>query len=239
MVMPTHSQKGLRGLASGSINRKWYAFEGPSFPDAFIETPDALIVVEGKYTEVWTTTKTTWMTNRHQMLRHVDGAWEIRGTRSVYGIFIVDGSGESNPAKIPAKWETAYRDTLSPEALRSSLPHRKVREERQAIADCLVGITTWEAIQHCFNLDPVLLTKKLKPKGQIPTRMPRAGDRVLTFDYKNARRRESATDTVAEFAGEAVGGGWYVILASEMVVAVEAMPDNPTEPFIWLEKEPR
>lgn len=155
-------EAALRGLESGQLDRKWYVFEGSSFPDVFIETPDALIIVEGKYTEAGATTKTTWMPDRDQMLRHLDGAWEIRGARSVYGLFIVDGGGASDPLAVPKKWKDASSATISAEALKSSLPHRKTLRDKQLIADCLVGITTWQAVQECFNLHPALLTKRVK-----------------------------------------------------------------------------
>jgi hypothetical protein len=62
---------------------------------------------------------------------------------------------------------------------------------------------------------------------------------VIVFDYKAARRKEQPTEIVAECAGEAVGGGWYVILTNEMVVAVETTPDSMSDSPIWIEKAPR
>lgn len=157
----TAIEEALEGLATGRFERKWYAFEGSSFPDAFIETPDAFIVVEGKYTESGATTKTTWMPERHQMLRHLDGAWEIRGSRSVYGLFIVEGGDPRDPLAVPQKWRVAFDKSVTDNVLETSLPHRTTVQERKNIADCLVGITTWQAIQNCFNLSPSLLTKRI------------------------------------------------------------------------------
>jgi hypothetical protein len=157
---PVARKEALEGLATGRFGGKWFAFEGSSFPDAFIETPDALIVVEGKYTESGATTKTTWMPERLQMLRHLDGAWEIRGGRSVYGIFIVDGDASRDPLAVPEKWRMAFNDSATPGVLKASLPHRKTVNERALIGQCLVGITTWQAIQADFNLSPALLTAR-------------------------------------------------------------------------------
>jgi hypothetical protein len=83
--------KALDLLRAGSASRAWYIFEGPTFPDAVIETPDALVVIEGKRTEGGPTTSTKWLPGRHQMWRHIDAAWERRGRRRVYGMFIVEG----------------------------------------------------------------------------------------------------------------------------------------------------
>jgi hypothetical protein len=41
----------LHALRTSSAARGWHILEGATYPDVFIETPDALIVVEGKRTE--------------------------------------------------------------------------------------------------------------------------------------------------------------------------------------------
>jgi hypothetical protein len=152
--------QALDGVASGKLGREWYVLEGPSYPDAFIETPDALIIVEGKFTEAGATTTTTWMSKRHQMLRHLDGAWEIRGSRSVYGFFVVEAD-ESTGLAVPEKWRDAAKSTNTYESLKSSLPHRQDSAERAQIGECFTGITTWQAIQTAFKLDPSLLKPRI------------------------------------------------------------------------------
>jgi len=154
---PDAIAEALDGLASGRLGRRWYVLEGPSYPDVFIETPEALILVEGKYTEGGATTTTTWMTERHQMLRHLDGAWEIKGKRSVYGLFIVDAGVADAPLTVPEKWRKAAEATVDPNVLKTSLPHRQDPADRDRIGRSLVGITTWQAITAAFDLDPTLL----------------------------------------------------------------------------------
>lgn len=83
--------EGLRLLRNNPKGEDWHLFEGKTQPDVFIETPHLLIVIEGKRTEREPTTSTKWMPVRHQMLRHLDGAWEIAAGRSVIGFFIVEG----------------------------------------------------------------------------------------------------------------------------------------------------
>jgi hypothetical protein len=130
----------------------WHILEGPTCPDAYLVTPDALIVVEGKRTEAGPTTDTTWMRGRHQMLRHIDAAWEIRGRRDVFGFFLVEADPSEDPVNVPARWRDAASDTISPEAIARSLPHRGP-EERAGIARSFVGVTTWQAIVQRFGLD--------------------------------------------------------------------------------------
>jgi hypothetical protein len=98
---PATVEKGIELLRTGK--RGWHIREGRTYPDAFSVTDDALIVIEGKRTEAGPTTRTSLMAGRHQMLRHLDAAWEIRGRRAVYGMFIVEG----DPANggIPAVWQ--------------------------------------------------------------------------------------------------------------------------------------
>jgi hypothetical protein len=140
--------EALRLLSTGSAER-WHIFEGQSCPDVYIETAGLIVVVEGKRTEHGPTTQTTWMEVRHQMLRHIDCAWEIRGSKQVLGFFIVEGDGAATA--VPAKWQAFARETISPAAIAASLPHRGPEEERQ-IAACFAGATTWQRVCQEFGL---------------------------------------------------------------------------------------
>jgi hypothetical protein len=149
-------EEALLMLRTKGTRKGWHILEGPTYPDAFLITPDALIVVEGKRTEAGPTLDTSWMSGRHQMLRHLDAAWEIRGARSVYGILIVEAKKETDSIAVPPLWETAAADITSPEALASSLPHRGP-EEQTGIARSFVGVTTWQAVCHSFRISEKVL----------------------------------------------------------------------------------
>ena len=43
--------EAFAAIDAGPADRGWYVFEGTTYPDAVVETPDAIIVVEGKRTE--------------------------------------------------------------------------------------------------------------------------------------------------------------------------------------------
>jgi len=131
--------------------RSWYVFEGPSCPDAYIQTPDAIIVVEGKRTEHGPTRHTSWMPVRHQMLRHLDGAMEICDSRNVFGFFIVEGIGGSAAVDVPTEWISAAAATVSEEVLSSSLPHRS-GAEKEKIANAFMGVTTWQRVCQEFDI---------------------------------------------------------------------------------------
>jgi hypothetical protein len=150
---PDTIETALESLRRGGTGKAWHLLEGPSYPDAFLVTRDALIVVEGKRTEAGPTTETYWMPGRHQIFRHLDAAWEIRGRRAVYGLFVVEADREIHPTDVPSLWQSAADTTLSREAIDGSLPHRGAAEQRE-IAGAFVGVTTWQMIVEAFQLPP-------------------------------------------------------------------------------------
>jgi hypothetical protein len=120
--------------------------------DVCLVARDALVVIEGKRTEPATTTDTTWLRGRHQIWRHLDAAWEIRGRRAVYGFFIIESEADSGDGSVPERWRSAGTACLAPEALRSSFPHRS-EHEAQAISRCYLGVTTWRHVCERFGID--------------------------------------------------------------------------------------
>jgi hypothetical protein len=146
---PDVVDEALRLLRTSNESRAWYIFEGPTCPDVLLTATDALVVIEGKRTERATTTDTTWLSGRHQIWRHIDAAWEIRGRRAVYGFFIVESAADGS---LPGAWEAAAKACLDPAALRGSFPHRSA-EEVVAISRCYLGVTTWRAVCDRFSID--------------------------------------------------------------------------------------
>jgi hypothetical protein len=155
---PATIAAGLELLRSTPAERAWYILEGRTYPDAFIETPDALVVVEGKRSEAGPTTDTTWMAGRHQVWRHIDAAWEIRGRRAVYGLFIVEGDAGA-PEVVPQVWQQAVRDALAEKALAGSFPHRGAAE-RSMIAEGFLGAVTWQRVCQELWVDRSVLIER-------------------------------------------------------------------------------
>ncbi len=146
----TRLREALSLLRRNPSGEDWHIFEGTTQPDVFIQTPDLIIVIEGKRTERETTKNTKWMSGRHQMWRHIDCAWEIKGKREVFGFLIVESDGEND--QVPARWIKEADITRSQEALASSLPHRGP-EEREEIHQCFIGVTTWQKVCKEFGID--------------------------------------------------------------------------------------
>jgi len=151
---PAVVAEALELLDRQADGRGWHILEGPSYPDVFLDTDEALIVIEGKRTEPGPTTATTFMPERHQMLRHMDCAWEIRGDRPVYGLFIIEG-----PA-LPPEWVGYASETISESVLRSSLPHRTI-EERSMLKAGFLGVTTWQTVCDALKIDRCRLIPEL------------------------------------------------------------------------------
>lgn len=145
----TRMIEALSLLRDNPNSDDWHIFEGKTQPDVFIQTPNLVIVVEGKRTERTPTTSTKWMQGRHQMLRHIDCAWEARGRRQVRGFFIVEGRGTQEA--VPSSWLDFARATVGADAIASSLPHRGPEEQR-AIAQCFAGVTTWQRVCREFDI---------------------------------------------------------------------------------------
>jgi len=142
-------KEALESLRKKPTKKAWFIFEGQTQPDVFISTPSLIIVIEGKRTEEKPTTNTTWMPCRHQMFRHIDCAWEIRGSRQVIGFFIVEGNGTD--LSVPNNWKMFAQNTITEEVVTASLPHRGPIEQ-QGIASSFAGVTTWQCICDKFGI---------------------------------------------------------------------------------------
>jgi hypothetical protein len=125
-----------------------------------LASPPALLVTEGKRTERGPTRDTQWMPGRHQMWRHIDAAWEVRGGRVVYGFFIVQ---DDPTGGIPEFWRQVAEETVSDAVLASSLPHRS-NEERAALRRSFLGVTTWEKVVSTFGLPSSVLIPSVEPR---------------------------------------------------------------------------
>jgi hypothetical protein len=143
---PQTMDEGLRLLGEHPASRKvWYVLEGESQPDAYLETETLIVVVEGKRTEPRATDYTTWTpSNRSQMLRHMDAAWEMRSGRLAFGLMIVEGP-------LSEYWRRQAEVEVLDSTLCGSLSHR-TSTERNQIADGFLGITTWQAVCTEFAL---------------------------------------------------------------------------------------
>jgi hypothetical protein len=160
--------------------RAWYVLEGPSQPDVYLASDDAVIVVEGKRTETAPATSTAWMKVRHQMLRHLDGAWEHRQGRRIYGLFIVEAEQGTSSVEASSAWQEAVELTVSQQVLNGSLPHRS-SDERSQIASALLGVTTWQALCDEFQVPREVLIPEVFDDRPAPGAARRKSGKTLAL----------------------------------------------------------
>jgi hypothetical protein len=141
--------EALAAIERSTASRGWHILEGESYPDAFVETLEYLLVVEGKRTERKPTDSTTWLAGRRQIWRHIDAAYDVRQGRPVYGILIVEATDQE---RIPPLWLDATDQLIEKSVLERSLPHRS-DPERHAMRQSFLGVTTWQRILTSFGLD--------------------------------------------------------------------------------------
>jgi hypothetical protein len=149
---PGTIELALDMLRTKNATRGWYIFEGPTYPDVYLVAADALVIAEGKRTEPTATIDTKWLHGRHQIWRHLDAAWEIRGKRAVYGFFIVESDGHSIDGSVPQLWCDVAQECIQSRTLLESFPHRSA-EEAAAISRCFLGVTTWRQVCERFDID--------------------------------------------------------------------------------------
>lgn len=180
--------------------RAWYVLEGPSQPDAYLDSADAVIVVEGKRTETAPTTSTAWMSVRHQMLRHLDAAWEHRQGRRIYGLFIVEAEKGTTSVEPSSAWHEAVELTISDEVLKGSLPHRS-SDERSQIASALLGVTTWQAVCDEFQIPrEVLIAEVLDDRPAPKTTRRKSGRSLRPVPLPDDLDQAEASQTAANSA---------------------------------------
>jgi hypothetical protein len=155
---PAVIARALHALRTSAAPKGWHLLEGPTVPDVMIETPDALIVIECKSSEPNGAPDSAAVTGRHPMWRHIDAAWEIRGRRQVFGLFIVPG--QEPDGGVPPVVEAAFGEALSEVVLEANFPHRSAKE-RDAITKCFLGGTTWNLVCKTFNISSASLPRTI------------------------------------------------------------------------------
>lgn len=152
--------------ASTQIQRLFVEPCGPS-QAAYIDATVNVSPVLGSST--WPAA-TTWLDGRHQIWRHIDAAWEVRGRRAASGFFIVEGDSSGDSHRLPEVWSEAFLNCLTDEALETSFPHRSMAEAR-AISRCFLGATTWQRVCDTFGLAWQGLSDRL-PNEIVPLELP-------------------------------------------------------------------
>jgi hypothetical protein len=124
--------------AKGS-GQQWWAFEGFTHADACFETPECLLLVEGKRTET-VSASTRWFKQRNQLWRNVEVAGELAAARAFGVILAVETEADGRKGLQDAE---ATRD--------GSYPHLS-EGERARLDRHLLGFVVWSELVDHFGL---------------------------------------------------------------------------------------
>ena len=138
--------EAIRKINSSSKlpNQAWYIFEGVSSPDIFIETTNSIYVGEGKRTEPNTTTNTTWLKQRDQLIRYIDSL--LDQPKNIYSFYILEKE---------TYLKRAYAESMklysSKDYFNQNLRHRDEVEILRAF-NSYIGFLFWEDIADYFKI---------------------------------------------------------------------------------------
>jgi hypothetical protein len=118
----------LERLGAGRGHVKWWAFEGITHVDCYLETRDLVLLIEGKRTETLSA-KTDWYPARNQLVRNLEVAQEIAGNKN-YAVLVI---AENDFGPIPAK------------VVEQSLPNFS-QAEREALIQHYLGCILWKDV---------------------------------------------------------------------------------------------
>lgn len=129
-------------LLHGSMGSegKWWAFEGLTVVDCYLETPEMVLLVEGKRTEP-VSTQTDWCGNRNQTARNLEAAQTVASGRRFAVLLVAENSTGIDRSDIT-----------------KSLPHMEAHE-RNFLADHYLGCVTWSQVCAASGIESDLLIR--------------------------------------------------------------------------------
>lgn len=107
---------------------KWWAFEGTTSVDCYLETENLILLIEGKRTEPLSAC-VNWYPGRNQLVRNLEEAQELANDKPFAVLLIAEDNF----------------DPLTPEIISISLPHFS-SEERQTLMQHYLGCLTWRQV---------------------------------------------------------------------------------------------
>ena len=129
------ADQALTKFGAAGSDKKWWAFEGFTYVDCYLETDDLVLFIEGKRTERQPSKKTNWYPARNQLIRNLEAAKEASGGKSYALVLIADETME-----------------LSPEDIKNSLPHMTEHERNDLMSHYLGGVP-WKQMCEATGID--------------------------------------------------------------------------------------
>jgi len=123
-------------LGALGSRRAWWAFEGFTSVDCYLETDDFVLLIEGKRKEPLSGS-TKWYPARNQLIRNLEAASEFAHGKN-YGLLLVVESKAGIPQISPM--------------LADSLPHLN-SDQRASLESHYLGATTWREVCDATSFD--------------------------------------------------------------------------------------
>jgi hypothetical protein len=147
--------------------RAWWAFEGFTSVDCALETPELVLLVEGKRFEP-VSGGGSWIPGRNQISRNLEVASDYaRRENKAFAVLLIGPDGSQPP---------------SDAALNAGWPHL-TQAEQDDLLQHFLGATTWRAVCDACSLDydalPITTEDAARPMAILrasPLTEPRAAD---------------------------------------------------------------
>lgn len=126
--------EALDKLGAERAHTKWWAFEGNTSVDCYLETENILLLIEGKRTEKLSES-ISWYPGRNQLIRILDVAKEISGGKE-FGVMVIA--------------ETQI-EPISEEVIEKSLPHLS-KDEIEELMSHYLGCLLWQEVCNAVDI---------------------------------------------------------------------------------------
>ncbi|MCZ7590536.1 MAG: hypothetical protein M5U27_17110 [Gaiella sp.] len=130
--------------AAGS-DKKWWAFEGFTEVDCWLETERLVLLIEGKRRESLSPA-TAWYPDRNQLVRNLEVASGSVGTKEAFVLLVVEEAGPG----------------LTRERLIASTPHMS-DGNRELLTERYLGQVTWRSLVDALELPSNVLVDERPP----------------------------------------------------------------------------
>lgn len=139
----------LSHFGSVGSRKKWWAFEGFTYVDCFIETETMVLFIEGKRTEK-SSKNVSWFSERNQIARNLECARQSAMScvkPKAFAVLMIIEAGVN---------EEYHRRSVEPELLLKSWPHYQGSKKTQdELLRGFLGILTWDQVIDLWSLDPL------------------------------------------------------------------------------------
>lgn len=124
--------------------KSWFIFEGYTSPDIFIETSNSIFIGEAKRTENDITTKTMWLNQRDQLIRHVDSS--LDQPKPIISFYILE-----KDVYLKGTYKKSMELYFNRDYFKENLKHRDNITIERAF-NSFIGFIFWEDIANYFDI---------------------------------------------------------------------------------------